>query len=210
MPHITSSNRISPRSKTFTNNIFSTDLSDNQIAGNIVTSISDHLAQFLILPNRKLQKVTKTVIYQRNFTKMDKKCFPNDLRNLNWETTLSIAKKEANHSFRKFCNITETLLDTYAPLSPLSKADQKRKLKPWITKGLLTSIKKKNKIYKKFCRAKNDQNKHTLHEEFKIYQNTILKLTKINKSKHYQTFFVNIRKTLKKHGRELNQLLIID
>ena len=133
---------------------------------------------------------------------MDKKYFLNDLRNLNWEIALSIAKKDVNHSFRKFLNIIETLLDTYAPLSPLSKADQKRKLKPWITKGFLTSIKKKNRIYKKFYRPKNDQNKHTLHEEFKKYRNTILKPTKINKSKHCQTFF------LKKHWRESNQLSI--
>ena len=113
-------------------------------------------------------------------------------------------QKKVNHSFRKFLHIIETLLDT--PLSPLSKAYQKRKLKPWITKGLLTSINKKNQ--EKFCRAKNDENKHTLHYEFKKYCNTILKLTKITKSKHYQTFFLNIRKTLNKHGRELNQLSI--
>ena len=165
MPHITSPTQINPRLKTLIDNFFSTYLSDNPIAGNIITSISDYLAQFRILPNRKLQKVIKTVIYQRNFTKIDKKYFLNDLRNLNWETVLSIAKKDVNRSFRKFLNITETLLDTYALFSPLSKADQKRKRKPCLTKGLLASIKKKNQIYK-ICRAKNDQNKHTLHEEF--------------------------------------------
>ena len=118
-------------------------------------------------------------------------------------------KKDVNHSFRKFLNIIETLLDTYAPLSPLSKADQKRKLKPWITKGLLTSIKKKNQIYKKFCRAKNDQNKHTLHEEFKKYRNTILKLTKINKSKRYQIFFSEHKKNLKKIREGIKSIINI-
>ena len=78
---------------------------------------------------------------------MNKKPFLNDLQNLNWETNRSIAKKKKNvsHYFRKFLNIVETLLDTYAPPSAHSKADQKRKLK---TKGLLTSVKKKNHIYK--------------------------------------------------------------
>ena len=59
---------------------------------------------------------------------MDKKSFLNDLNNLNWETALSIAKKDVNHSFRKFFNIVETPLETYASLSPLSKTDQKTKL----------------------------------------------------------------------------------
>ena len=83
-----------------------TDPSNNLIGGNIITSISDHVAQFLILSNRKFQKVTKTIIYQRNFIKMNKKSFLIDLKHLNWKTAFSIAKKEdVNHSFRKFLNI---------------------------------------------------------------------------------------------------------
>ena len=140
LPQITSPTRIRPRSRTLIGNISSKDPADNLIAGNIVTSISVHLARFLILPNRKFQKVTKTVVYQINFTKMNKKSFLNDLKNLNWETSLIITKEDVNHSFRKFLKIVETLLDTYAPVSPFYKADQKRKLKPWIKKGLLTSI----------------------------------------------------------------------
>ena len=33
----------------------------------------------------------------------------------------------------EFLNVIETLLGTYAPLSPLSKADQEKKVKPSIT-----------------------------------------------------------------------------
>ena len=43
MPHITSPTRISLRLRTLTDNIFSTDQSDNLIAGNIITNISVHL-----------------------------------------------------------------------------------------------------------------------------------------------------------------------
>ena len=98
MPHIASPTQISPRSRTLVGNIFSTDLSEDPIAGNIITSISDYQAKFLILPNRNFQNVTKTVIYQSNFTKIDEKLFLNDLLTLNWKK--SIAKKDANHSFR--------------------------------------------------------------------------------------------------------------
>ena len=61
---------------------------------------------------------------------MNEKSCLNDLQILNWETALSISKSDVNQSSRKFLNIVETLLDTYAPLSPLSKADQKKKRKP--------------------------------------------------------------------------------
>ena len=83
MSHITSPKRISRRSKTLIDNIFSTDSSHDLIVGNNITSISYHLAQFLILCNRKFQKVTKNVIHRKIFTKINKKSFLNDLKNLN-------------------------------------------------------------------------------------------------------------------------------
>ena len=66
-------------------------------------------------------------------------------------------------------------------------------------------MKKKNQIYKKFCRAKSDRNKQTLYEEFKKYRNTILKLKRLINQNIIKHFFLNIRKTKKKHGRGLNQ-----
>ena len=50
VPHITSPTQINSRSRTQIDNIFSTDISENVISENIVTSISNHLAQFLFLP----------------------------------------------------------------------------------------------------------------------------------------------------------------
>ena len=41
----------------------------------------------------------------------------------------------------------ETLLDTYAPIQKLTKAESKLKSKPWLIRGIMTSIIKKNKIY---------------------------------------------------------------
>ena len=38
------------RSKTLIDNVFSTDTNEEVTSGNILTSISDHLAQFLISP----------------------------------------------------------------------------------------------------------------------------------------------------------------
>ena len=48
----------------------------------------------------------------------------------------------------------ETLLDTYAPIQKLTKAELKLKSKPWLTRGIMTSVKKKNKIYKKIIQLK--------------------------------------------------------
>ena len=52
-PQITSPTCISKKSKTLIDNIFSTDSPEEPISENIITSISDHLAQFLLFPVEK-------------------------------------------------------------------------------------------------------------------------------------------------------------
>ena len=54
----------------------------------------------------------------------------------------------------------ETLIDTYAPIQKLTKAELKLKSKSWLSKGIMTSIKKKNAIYKKSIKAKNQGGKN--------------------------------------------------
>ena len=85
VPHITSPTRITPRSKTLIDNIFSTCLDDNIQTGNLLTTISDHLDQFIILPLSYSNKVTKKKTYQRSF---DEKQFKLDLGAINWAEAL--------------------------------------------------------------------------------------------------------------------------
>lgn len=57
-PYITGPTRITDHSQTLIDNIFSSFLLDNVDSGNIVTTISDHLCQFLVLPivNKQYKK----------------------------------------------------------------------------------------------------------------------------------------------------------
>ena len=57
----------------------------------------------------------------------------------------------------------EALLDTYTPIQKLTKAESKLKSKPWLTTGIINSIKKKNKIYKKFIKAKTSTEQNILY-----------------------------------------------
>ena len=64
-----------------------------------------------------------------------------------------------NQSLENFLNITNSLLGRYAPLKQVPKKDMKRQSKPWITKRILTSIRKKVKIHSKSFKAKIKQGK---------------------------------------------------
>ena len=50
LPDIKSPTGVNPRSKTLIDYIFSADTNGEVTSGNILTSISDHLAQFLLFP----------------------------------------------------------------------------------------------------------------------------------------------------------------
>ena len=55
-------------------------------------------------------------------------------------------KEDVNETFDNYLqNLLENnLLEKYAPLKKLNKRERKFQQKPWITKGLQVSIKKKN------------------------------------------------------------------
>ena len=95
-----------------------------------------------------------------------------------------------NKSFQHFSNKITDILDKYVPITKLSLKEMKSINKPWLTKGILKSTnQKKNAIYRKFIRTKNLHSKEIYHLEFKRYETMINRLTRINKSKYYKTFF---------------------
>ena len=58
-PHITIPTRVTPHSRTLIDNIFTNTVDEPSISGNLMYSISDHLAQFLIYPQQNAKKCLK-------------------------------------------------------------------------------------------------------------------------------------------------------
>ena len=53
-----------------------------------------------------------------------------------------------NFIFSKFLQIVRSAIDFYAPLRQASRRQKRIQSKPWLTKGLLVSIKRKQKLYR--------------------------------------------------------------
>ena len=60
--------------------------------------------------------------------------------------------------FVQFLSTFSNIVNKHAPLKLLSRSEQKQKHKPWITKGLLKSIKHKNKLYKIMFQENTSEN----------------------------------------------------
>ena len=61
----------------------------------------------------------------------------------------------------------------------------------------MTSIKNKNKIYNKFCQAKDQTRKQYLHEKFKIYTKSLANLTRQSKQYSAESVEYKVSKGMK-------------
>ena len=97
----------------------------------------------------------------------------------------------------------------HAALNNLAIQEKKLRLKPWITTSILTSIKTKNRIYRKFLRTKNATTKQQLHDHFKYYRNNVTKITKASKALHYKKFFEDNKGNLRKTWEGIKEIINI-
>ena len=118
----------------------------------------------------------------------------------------SDCKQDVDLSYKKFLDKITKLLDIHAPVKKLSHKEKKSLPKPWLTKGILQSIKQKNVFHRKFLRNKNLNKRELLLQNFKVYKNTIHKLTRINKSDYYKCYFEERKNNSKKPGMRLDLL----
>ena len=91
----------------------------------------------------------------------------------------------------------------HAPIQYLSKKEIELKMNPWLTNGLLKSIKIKTKYYKKFMKTKNK--KH--YAKYKIYRDKINHLIRASKNIYYKNYFTQYKKNSKKIWDGINNIL---
>ena len=88
----------------------------NTISGNIISTISDHFPQFLILNNYIRSPNTINKSPKCNWKKFNEKTFLSDISQINWDNTLDFDANDVNKSFNNFYNRINCLVDLHAPL----------------------------------------------------------------------------------------------
>ena len=119
VPNITSPTRLTSRSQTLIDNIFSSIINDDCIAGNLISPISDHHAQFLIIPNYTITQNSKKDLCKWNFKHFSSKKIVTDLQKLNLDNFLNVSEGNVDKSFQNVSNKTTDLLDKHVPIIEL-------------------------------------------------------------------------------------------
>ena len=117
----------------------------------------------------------------------------NDQLKTDWESLLKTSLNDVNFSFEQFLLKLNNLLDIHAPFK-YSKRKNEKHNKPWITNGIANSIRKKNNLYKKLCRAKDPKRKEELHKLYKAYKNHVTNLSRRSKESYFKNLFEENKK----------------
>ena len=213
-PHVVIPSRINLNnpnqtfSRTLIDNIYSNCLNFSEgVSGNLTISISDHLAQFLIIPIDYCRKSESINSFKRDTKNFDKENFILDIFDTNWNELIQIENKDPNLSFDTFENKIMEIIDKYMPLRKLSKGEIKLRNKPWITKGIRVSIKQRDKIHKKMVKSKSDSKKLEYNLQYKILRNTIVNLIRISKKNHFQKYFQNNKNNIRNTWKGIKNII---
>ena len=133
-PHITQPTRIRDSSKRLIDNIFSNTLIGNTILFNLTATNSDHLPQFIILPNIFSNPPSnKSNIYERDWSIFPQENFILGYFSVDWNSIIDDDNKDVDLSFNNVFKRINAILDNHAPIRKVTKEKLRFRSKPWIT-----------------------------------------------------------------------------
>ena len=120
--------------------------------------------------------------------------------NKSYNKTLHDNQNFLYHNFAEiFCN----LLNSHAPLRQSSRKDLRFINKPWLTSGIIKSIKIKNKMFKK-CYKSCDS---LLIKKYKQYSNKLTKIKNASKISYYTKKLETTKNNIRKQWKVVNEVI---
>lgn len=171
------------------------------LAGNIFADVSDHLPNFILINNEKKRCIChnndRPLI--RIFSEKNGERFRNELCNINWDGLLCHAQ-DPNLAYEIFHKQVLNKFNKCYPLQHLSRRATKDQA--WVTKGLKTSSRHKNKLYKKWIKSRRNDD----FEKYRIYKTIFKRVTRACMTTYYKDTLNTKMHNVKKVWNELNKL----
>ena len=200
IPQISKPTRVTMTSATLIDNIFSNDNTDDpsKLSGILYADISDHFPIFYI-DHSGYTETTNSYIKKRIYKEENMHRFSTEMRAKDWNQVLS--DDDAQRAYTTFYN---NIHETYNSCFPLREFKQGYKTrKPWLSEGMKSSIKIKNRLYMKS--KKTGKKEHEL--KYKQYKNILNKALIDAERKHYEKLLADNKSNLKKTWRILKEVI---
>ena len=153
LPHIAGSTRFTLNSETFIDNIFSNNYNSSFTLGNLVTTLSDHHAQFLLMGFHNKQMDNEKIQIFRDFSKIEnnKNLINTHLEGIDWATELEVNRNNADLSSELFLKKMGQLINFWAPFQIKRNSC---KINPGLPKTCLSLLRQKIDFIEKCAEPK--------------------------------------------------------
>ncbi len=205
-PLIDKPTRVTTRTASLIDNIFCNILNCKITPGILYNDITDHFPIFYFINNDGTKDKLNSndnndkFYIRRKITATTMKSFEADLKQSNWNEILN--NQSADQSYDMFINKFTVLYDKHFP-KVKKKINKRKESKPWITAGIIKSIKTRNKLYIKFIKHPNDENKRN----YVKYRNKLTRLIKISCKKYYTDKFNMYKYNIKNTWQTINNVI---
>lgn len=181
IPLINRPTRLTSHSATLIDNIFTNCFSQNGVNGIVLNDISDHLPVFAISSAKTLACEKGIKSYKRDYSEINITKFQS------YHTLTGVLSWWDRTPINYMILLLQNIIDILKTASLLNT--------PWITKGLLTSVRTKHKLYKKYLA--NPIPYRDSH--YKNYKNKLNHLIRIAKKHYYDKSFKLAESDIKKN-----------
>ncbi|KAJ8025074.1 hypothetical protein HOLleu_35175 [Holothuria leucospilota] len=174
-PLIDKPTRVTTSTSSLIDNIFTNVANHILKSGVLVTDISDHYPIFCVIQS-KIHTLSRKNVYKNNTCRKNINYFKSELSNVDWSFIMNDENVDSAYS-----NFSKVLLMTFNKCCPYTQVHQKIKYEesPWITFGILKSIRHTNKLYSRY-----------------IQSPTLIRKIKYTKYKNVLTAIINLAKKL--------------
>jgi hypothetical protein len=128
--------------------------------------------------------------------------FSDEIEHLSWEGTIS--SNNPCESFNQFSMLFTSSYEKNFPIKrPKVKMNINKHRSPWMTKCVLKSIKKKNKLYKKYLSDSSKINENV----YKKYKNKLNHVIRLSKKNYYEQELTKYKHDSKMMWKTLNEII---
>jgi len=200
IPLINRPTRVQDDSITLIDNIYTNRHElENHFNGIIPTDVSDHFSIFHIMYHNLPLANKHEQITTRAYSAESIHNFKSSIHNKDWSSVLQCS--DVNSAYETFFNTFNNTFNANIPMKQLR--NQKVINKPWISKGILTSIVNKNKLYKTMKVSGDSSLKH----KYKTIKNKLSKILRLAEKKYYKNLLDTNKNNLNKTWKTLNLVI---
>ncbi|XP_028407966.1 uncharacterized protein LOC114530582 [Dendronephthya gigantea] len=198
-PSITRPTRITSNSATLIDNIFTNNLDSYSFSGLLFTDISDHLPIFGFFRDQSVVNHGDAYVTFRDRSKTNLLKFQDLLKNHRWSDIPGY--DDPKHAYASFYHAFMQIYNTSFPVKRLKAARFNNK--PWLSSGILKSIKKKSKLYKKLLSFPTPFNE----DRYKKYKNRLTRILRTAKRLYYEKKLESNKANIKATWKVINEVI---